>query len=265
MNRIIKKSSGLLFNLLIGFNVAGCFVNGPNFGTSYYNDEKIKDGNTDYLRYSVMSSEKTKNLPIENQDNYVLITGFTELGKQQERLDIPSEIEGYPVRCIGLVNFTNNASRLTVVYPEKLKKLFVTESVWAIDKGAKELDIMMCSERYRVFTPHKTYLYKSVYDYNFKEDELYYGEGSSAELNIALANITFMNNYPLEDNGGHYRLDNVEKDEKLIEPPAPELEGYTFTGWYTEEECIYKYDFDTTLDIELGYEFVLYAGWKANA
>ena len=79
------------------------------------------------------------------------------------------------------------------------------------------------------------------------------------------ANITFMNNYPLEDNDDkYYRLDNVEKDEKLIEPPAPELEGYTFTGWYTEEECVYKYDFNTTLDIEYGDEFVLYAGWKAN-
>ena len=265
MNRIIKKSSALLFNLLIGFNVAGCscFSLGEVYDFDYY---VIKRTSNDYYKYLVFDSDKRSNLPFDEHYIYIVITGFTELGEQQERLDIPREIDGYPVRRIGRRQpggFSFDNIEYIVNFPKKLKKLFVFNSLESVENcfAHSLLEVMNCdynSFRFDSFGQYKTmFIYRDLYFAKFKTLD---------EGKYSPANITFMNNYPLEDNEDkYYRLDNVEKDEKLIEPPEPELEGYTFTGWYTEEECIYKYDFNTTLDIELGDEMVLYAGWEANA
>ena len=42
-------------------------------------------------------------------------------------------------------------------------------------------------------------------------------------------------------------------------PPDPVKEGYTFTGWYTDEACTNRYEGDTITD-----DTVLYAGWQIN-
>lgn len=76
------------------------------------------------------------------------------------------------------------------------------------------------------------------------------------------ANIVFMNNHSEEINGGYYWLDNISMGEKIPLQPNPEREGYAFGGWYTEPECINKWDFDMTLNLEENEEFRLYAGWQ---
>ena len=76
------------------------------------------------------------------------------------------------------------------------------------------------------------------------------------------ANIVFMNNYSAEMNRGYYWLDNIMMGEIISLPPMPERNGYEFTGWYTEPECINKWDFDMTLELEKDEEFRLYAGWQ---
>jgi len=45
-------------------------------------------------------------------------------------------------------------------------------------------------------------------------------------------------------NGGLYRLDNIDTDQNIPEPPDPTIEGYEFTGWYTELECINEWNYD---------------------
>lgn len=44
---------------------------------------------------------------------------------------------------------------------------------------------------------------------------------------------------------------------KVTEPTAPTREGYTFSGWYTDEDCTQKFDFNTTVVRHM----TLYAGW----
>lgn len=41
-------------------------------------------------------------------------------------------------------------------------------------------------------------------------------------------------------------------DQSLIEfiPPEPQREGYTFGGWYKEEECINEWDFEVDMTKE---------------
>ena len=259
MRKRTRKIGVLLLNSILSFNMTGCLKS----------SEKIRSNK--YFNY-VIFGENLKNQKGE-QTGYVIITGFTKLGHEQERLDIPREIEGYPVTRIGRKQqaWTISLPQYNVVFPQKLKKLFVFDTLEYCENcsKSKELDVFYCDDyhnRYDFEFANRLFVYNLAYHFNYDDPpESIRQETLELNSHLFLANITFMNNYPLEDNGGHYRLDNVEKDEKLIEPPAPELEGYTFTGWYTEEECIYKYDFNTSLDIELGDEMVLYAGWKANA
>jgi uncharacterized repeat protein (TIGR02543 family) len=74
-----------------------------------------------------------------------------------------------------------------------------------------------------------------------------------------------MNNYSnmnnSTDNCGYYWIDDVNSGHKIITvPPDPSRNGYTFGGWYTETECINKWDFET--NIKGSEDLVLYAGWE---
>ena len=47
----------------------------------------------------------------------------------------------------------------------------------------------------------------------------------------------------------------------IPEPEPPTREGYTFTGWYSDENCQYLWDFDT---MQISQGITLYAGWIAK-
>ena len=47
----------------------------------------------------------------------------------------------------------------------------------------------------------------------------------------------------------------------VAEPEPPTREGYTFVGWYHDENCQYPFDFDNTI---VNASATLYAGWEKN-
>lgn len=53
----------------------------------------------------------------------------------------------------------------------------------------------------------------------------------------------------------------VTVGSKVVKPADPTKEGYTFTGWFTDEDCTKAYDFDAAVD-GTQPEFTLYAGWR---
>lgn len=56
----------------------------------------------------------------------------------------------------------------------------------------------------------------------------------------------------------------VAVGDKVAKPADPSKEGYTFSGWFTDEDCTKAYDFDAAVD-GTQPEFTLHAGWKAEA
>ena len=56
----------------------------------------------------------------------------------------------------------------------------------------------------------------------------------------------------------------VPVGDKVAKPADPTKKGYTFSGWFTDEDCTKAYDFDAAVD-GTQPEFTLHAGWKAAA
>lgn len=91
-----------------------------------------------------------------------------------------------------------------------------------------------------------------------------------------IASIIFSYNYDtpyIDDIYFYFSKEKGENNDRIVYvPDNPTREGYTFTGWYKEEECINLYDFSEKLssdiyDITIFYHDrleILYAGWKEN-
>ena len=75
-----------------------------------------------------------------------------------------------------------------------------------------------------------------------------------------------MTELPKQYKTEYYYIDYVEYG-KTIEniPPEPTVKGYKFNGWYTEADCINKWNFENTLsqlDKDEDFnELCLYAKW----
>ena len=62
--------------------------------------------------------------------------------------------------------------------------------------------------------------------------------------------------------GGTYATQIVQTGEKAIRPTEPKVNGFTFGGWYTDENCTdgSEYDFETPVTAN----FTLYAKWEGT-
>ncbi len=58
-----------------------------------------------------------------------------------------------------------------------------------------------------------------------------------------------------------YAKQIVQSGNKVTSITSPTKEGYTFTGWYTDETCTTLFDFDNT---SITDDMTLYAGYSAN-
>ena len=45
----------------------------------------------------------------------------------------------------------------------------------------------------------------------------------------------------------------------VAEPEPPTREGYVFTGWYSDENCVYLWDMENG---QISQSMTLYAGWE---
>lgn len=241
MKPLLLKTSYLLLHFSLLFILSGCLNKDP----------VVTIRESGFFRFIVVGESTS----LKREDsNSSIIVGFTDSGQEQETLDIPREIDGHPVKRIGLRDegFYHNRS-IKVYCSDKLRIVYIFDNIERIEYFYGEaVDLMICSDSSipieQAVSYNNFYYYKPLFDYD---------EGNSI---WRPANINFMNNYPLKDDGGLYRLDNIETDESIPEPPDPILDGYQFTGWYTELECANKWDFAVAPTIEENEDLTLFAG-----
>ncbi len=66
-----------------------------------------------------------------------------------------------------------------------------------------------------------------------------------------------------EANGGSETASqSVELGQRIARPADPEREGYSFSGWYRDEDCTLLWDFENDTVEE---EMTLYAGWTEKS
>ena len=248
----IKRISAFALFITIVCSLCGCAVfplfKDPTIYTSEYFEFFI-----DYVPGYYKEATTSKKA--------AFIVGLTYSGKQQEALEIPRELRGYPVMFLGGKYYTSFTDKYYEIESDNLKKLYVHDSVVRVyyqsfDKMRGHLDIMLCDgadyyEPYKNLYPRKTYyIYKAEF------------EASEYDENFAPANVAFYYNYDFSPNGGRYWLDNALEGETIPTPPAPTRDGYVFAGWYLEPECVNARSFDGMPEIAEGEELALYAAWE---
>ena len=132
---------------------------------------------------------------------------------------------------------------------EDLNKKVLTGS-WAWKNGEEIMNTVGDFSKTAVFTPDNKNYGSVETEVNVTVFKRSSGGGSIPTCTVKFE--TDDENFKTSDTIGMY--------EKLKEPKNPEKEGYTFDGWYTDEECTQKYDFDTRVN----KDFTLYAKWVKN-
>jgi uncharacterized repeat protein (TIGR02543 family) len=250
----VLKIFMLTMSLTLVVLLLACFATGCDRNLKVYQDG--------YFQYIIV--EENGGQPDKNNKEVVAVVGFTSSGMQQEVIDFPEEIDGKPLLYIGYRNPSTAANSYYHLESDKLKKVYIHENIKTVCREAFvyfsenniDLDFMVCQAKspYEIFAETyfgKYYIYKSVY------------ESNAFDENIYGANIVFMNNYSTAINEGYHSLDNIKSGEKINIPKSPVRSGYEFTGWYAEPQCINAWDFNISPTIEEGAELRLYAGWRA--
>lgn len=162
---------------------------------------------------------------------YAYIFDFSEEGAQKEVLIVPKEIGGYEVKKFNYINgYGRNLKGK--MESNKLKRIYfpyvVGIETYALD-NCKALEKIL-------FVDYKTGWYRSAADIKVCVS-------SCSEKNIDdAANVTYYVDNEV------YWFDDFGYGERItFIPEQPEKEGHKFDGWYTEEDFINKWDFDSSL------------------
>lgn len=235
-------------------------------------DGKLPEYESTYFKYAVETKDDGSKV------GYLI--GFTELGLEQTHLILPEELDGIKIRGFGYKYTKPFFVGNIFVGPDtfvssNLKKLYINydnaDREWRDDYNYGQFP--NCHAVYwkseaslNIISPSRKEVIRS-YNLYLKQKNNIYERG-------ILANISYMYNYEGAENEGYYWVDSY--NQSLIEfiPPEPQREGYTFEGWYKEEECINEWNFDVDITKEeiypsSFYEFrdeypgtYLYAKWN---
>jgi len=202
------------------------------------------------------------------------IFDLSEEGKQKEVLIFPTEVAGRKVTG----TYYESAGWYSDGYQissEKLKRLYFTEYV-ELENGA--IYSMSYYKAFALFSivGENSFNRSSTRGYNgvmwclYKDNAMEIREKFYKNADFFPANVVYYNCSDKHSNE-IYWIDDYDGETIKYLPANPSREGYEFTGWYKEPECINKWDFETDIvpnksfDENLYYiynETSLYAGWR---
>lgn len=203
----------------------------------------------------------------------ITIVGISDAGKEKSILIIPEEIDGKQVRAVNysLDYCTDEVEKgvLKTVYIKHAVQVSGFSNAKNLEKFVVVLDYYSPSNWGGVGVDYGlTNIYRCNQGYKIDTAKI------SGTVNVYYANVSYLYNYDVANNNGFYWVDNYDYGEKIeFVPENPTREGYTFGGWYKEESCENKWDFnnDRLPEIKKGaqgetlyQETKLYAKWIAN-
>ena len=195
-----------------------------------------KDGNAALKAYSWDSSSKQES-PFDNADNKVTVSG----GEFNGSLDLGNiEVSGG--------QFTDKE---VAKHLKSGKAVLFNDGKYAV--GNK--DAVKGDATYSVTNTDGTVVYFT--DAQAAND--YAKESGAQAPEVLKVTVTFDSN-----EGTAVDSQLVAVGDKVAKPADPTKKGYTFSGWFTDEDCTKAYDFDAAVD-GTQPEFTLHAGWKAAA
>lgn len=186
----------------------------------------------------------------------IIIGGLTEKGSELEEVVFPNEIDGIKVTRLGYRSSNNYMASVN------MKKVFIPSGL-----GLNRPDLFTASSSLEkvIFLSANPY-FKCPSNRSLGNGDRYapadYVErykkvGFSM---IIAANISYLNNYDTNINGGYHWIDDIEINEKIKTIPSePAREGHIFLGWFKDAEGINQWDFD--IDVKGEDAVVLYAKW----
>ena len=206
----------------------------------------------------------------------VVLVGLTKKGEEQETLVIPSIIDGKKVSRIGYLkkNINGGSYWISDFKSDKLKTIYFpsgfskSETEYGFYRNIPNIenvfwgDINIASDFYN----HVKKITIISYE-NYKNNTLKYQKNYSW-VTYKVANVTY---YINDGTDNPYFVDEVSDSVVNVIPPTPYREGYKFTNWYKEKECINLWDFEKDKVPKIKYdsdgneiyeEIKIYAGWE---
>ncbi len=244
-----------------------CLFGFATIMTGCLSSEEITSGDFDYIP--------------EGEDKAIICSLSTEcFNSGKEIIIIPPYIDGRKVIGIGVVYYYASSSR---IYSKTMKEVYVPYTLEYMDSVASNVSVFEGDALEKICVTSNEVV-RNSYNLAFMDINIqYYITPISYDfietsknfllnrLQIFIANTSFLFNYEGSPNDDYFFINNFEYGEKINEPPyEPTREGYSFSGWYKEPECINPWNFDSdTLPVEqydtdgntLYQETKLYAKW----
>lgn len=194
-----------------------------------------KDENAALKAYSWDSSSKQES-PFDNADNKVTVSG----GEFNGSLDLGNiEVSGG--------QFTDKE---VAKHLKSGKAVLFNDGKYAVGNE----DAVKGDATYSVTNTDGTTV---VYFTDAQAANDYAKESGAQAPEVLKVTVTFDSNQ-----GTAVDSQLVAVGDKVVKPADPTKKGYTFSGWFTDEDCTNVYNFDADVD-GTQPEFTLYAGWKA--
>ena len=194
-----------------------------------------KDENAALKAYSWDSSSKQES-PFDNADNKVTVSG----GEFNGSLDLGNiEVSGG--------QFTDKE---VAKHLKSGKAVLFNDGKYAVGNE----DAVKGDATYSVTNTDGTTV---VYFTDAQAANDYAKESGAQAPEVLKVTVTFDSN-----EGTAVDSQLVPVGDKVAKPADPTKKGYTFSGWFADEDCTKAYDFDAAVD-GTQPEFTLHAGWKA--
>ena len=165
---------------------------------------------------------------LQDGDKFINILGLSEEGKCKKIIVVPSRIDGYSVRIgeSGIWSYGGywESDNLETVY---------------IDYGVPFYSDIFdrCSKLEKI-------IHIVWNEYEYVANSKYYVPKYDNGNVLMMANVSFYYNYHGARNKGFYWIDDLDNEKIDIIPADPIREGYRFDGWYKEEQCENKWNFE---------------------